>query len=83
MKLLYFAWVRQQTGVNEEYVTPPHDVNNVAELIDWLRERGPQYAQAFEDVAAFRVAINHEIVEFDAKLSVDDEVALFPPVTGG
>ncbi|MBC26111.1 MAG: molybdopterin converting factor subunit 1 [Rhodospirillaceae bacterium] len=83
MKLLYFAWVRQQTGVTEEYVNPPNEVNNVATLIDWLRERGPQYARAFEDVSTLRVAINHELVDFDAKLSEDDEVALFPPVTGG
>lgn len=83
MKLLYFAWVRQQTGVNEEYVTLPNDVNNVATLIDWLRGRGPQYARAFDDVSALRVAINQELVDFDAKLSGDEEVALFPPVTGG
>ena len=51
MKLLYFALVRQQIGIDEEYVSPPQEVNCVTSLITWLRTRGPRYVKAFEDVS--------------------------------
>ena len=83
MKLLYFAWLKQRTGVAEETVAPPADVRTVAGLVDWLRTRGPGYAQAFADVSSIRVAINQEFARFDSPIAPGDEVALFPPVTGG
>ena len=83
MKLLYFAWVRQRIGFAEEEATPPAGVKTVHELIEWLRTRGPSYAAAFEDMKAVRVAVNQENTGFDAPLSQGDEVAFFPPVTGG
>ncbi|MGE0722957.1 MAG: molybdopterin converting factor subunit 1 [Alphaproteobacteria bacterium] len=83
MKVLYFAWLKQRTGVAEETVAPPADVRTVAGLVDWLRSRGPGYAQAFADVSAIRVAINQEFARFDSPIAAGDEVALFPPVTGG
>jgi molybdopterin synthase sulfur carrier subunit len=83
MKLLYFAWLRQRTGLAEETVAPPDDVRTVAALVDWLRGRGPGYADAFADLRTIRVAVNQEFARFDSAIGPDDEVALFPPVTGG
>lgn len=83
MKVLYFAWVRQRIGVGNETVSPPDGVTTVAALIDWLRTRGPGYAEAFRDTRAIRCAVNQEYVEPTHPLAPDDEVAFFPPVTGG
>ena len=82
MKLLYFAWVRQRIGVGQETVTPPAGVGTVAELVDWLRSRGPGYAEAFLDTRAIRCAVNQDYVDPDQPVSAGDEVAFFPPVTG-
>jgi len=83
MKVLYFAWLRQRTGVGEEDIDPPANVTDVAGLIDWLRARGPGHADALQDVSAIRIAINQEFAELDSAVAPGDEVALFPPMTGG
>jgi molybdopterin synthase sulfur carrier subunit len=83
VKLLYFAWVRQKIGTAEEEVTPPAAVTDVAGLLDWLKERGPGYAEALKDSRVVKVAVNQEYVRPDHPLKPGDEVAIFPPVTGG
>ena len=83
MKVLYFAWLRQRTGVGEEDIDPPAEVTDVVGLIDWLKARGPGHAEALQDVSAIRVAINQEFAELDSPVAAGDEVALFPPMTGG
>ena len=83
MKLLYFAWVRSKLGVGEETVSPPASVGDVAGLIDWLKERGAGATDAFSDLSLIRVAVNQDYVELDHPVAVGDEVAFFPPVTGG
>ena len=83
MKLLYFAWLKTKTGVAEEEVSPPAEVTNVAELLDWLKARGPGHAEALADLAAIRVAVNQEYARPGDPVRPGDEVALFPPVTGG
>lgn len=81
MTLLYFAWVRQKIGKGEERLSPP--IADVAGLIAHLKSLGPQYADAFADLSRIRVAVNQRHVGLDAKVGPDDEVAFFPPVTGG
>jgi len=83
MKILYFAWLRQRTGIGEEDVTVPDEVTDVAGLIDWLKTRGDGFEEALQDVSAIRVAINQEFATLDTKIAPGDEVALFPPMTGG
>lgn len=83
MKLLYFAWLRTKIGKSEETVEPPASVADVAALIAWLKTRGPGYAEALKNAQLVRVAVNREYAGRDHKLRPDDEVALFPPVTGG
>ncbi|HLI13084.1 MAG TPA: molybdopterin converting factor subunit 1 [Alphaproteobacteria bacterium] len=83
MKLLYFAWLKQRTGVAEEEVTLPASVTDVAGLVEWLRGRGPGYAAALKNPAVIRVAVNQEYVSANHPVRPGDEVALFPPVTGG
>jgi molybdopterin synthase sulfur carrier subunit len=83
MKVLYFAWLRQRTGVGEEDVSPPASVKDVAGLVEWLRDRGPGHADALSDLSAIRVAVNQEFATLTTAISDSDEVALFPPMTGG
>lgn len=83
MKLIYFAWVRQKVGRAEEIVDVPRDVTSVGALAAWLQSRGGGYAEAFADLKRMRAAVNQEHVDFGAPVSAGDEVAFFPPVTGG
>ena len=83
MTLLYFAWVRERIGRDSEEIALPADVRTVAALLDWLRSRGGGYAQALEDLSVIRVAVNQEFAAPDCAVADRDEVALFPPVTGG
>lgn len=83
MKLLYFAWIRAKIGIAEEDVTPPAEVATVGALLDWLAARGPNYAEALKARAAVKTAVNQDYVDPDHPIRAGDEVALFPPVTGG
>ena len=83
MKVLYFAWLRQRIGLGEEQIDPPVGVDSPRALVDWLVTRGDGYQRAFADTAAIKVAINQEFADYDARIGPGDEVAFFPPVTGG
>jgi molybdopterin synthase sulfur carrier subunit len=83
MKVLYFAWVREKTKVGEEMLAPPASVRTVADLVGWLKSRGNGFADAFADVSMVRAAVNQEHVPFNHPVKAGDEIAFFPPVTGG
>lgn len=83
MKLMYFAWLRQKLGRGEEQVDPPADVTDVAGLVDWLRDRSAGHAAALERMDVIRVAVNQEFAVMTTPVTAGDEVAFFPPVTGG
>ena len=83
MKLLYFAWVRRHVGAAEETVEPPAHVATVGDLIEWLIGRGGGYPTAFADIRAIRAAVNQDYVPLEHPVKPGDEIAFFPPVTGG
>jgi molybdopterin converting factor subunit 1 len=83
MKILYFASLRRSIGVGEEDVTPPPDIDRVDALITWLKARTPAHAAAFAACRRLNVAVNQEHAGLDHPLTAGDEVAFFPPVTGG
>jgi len=83
MKILYFAWMRQRIGLSTETVELPADVVTVDGLIDWLIARGDGYGVAFEKRDVIRAAVNQDYVPFDHPVADGDEIAFFPPVTGG
>lgn len=83
MKLLYFAWMRQRIGSGGETLTKTDDLQNVADLVHHLAARGPGYAAAFADPALIKVAINQDYADFESPIADGDEIAFFPPVTGG
>ena len=83
MNLLYFAWVRQKIGRSEEAFELPAGIGTVRELVEYLRARGGGYCEALAALTRLRVAVNQEHASLDAAVSPDDEIAIFPPVTGG
>lgn len=83
MQLVYFAWVRERIGAASEALDPPPEVKTAADLAGWLCQRGDNYQRALGDRAKIRVAVNQTFVSWDHAVSTGDEVAFFPPVTGG
>ena len=83
IKLLYFAWLRERIGAAQEEVLLPDEVNTIEALADYLRTMGPRYADALWPREAIRCAINHEFAGAHSRINANDEVAFFPPVTGG
>lgn len=83
MKVRYFAWMKRTVGLVEEQVDLPGDVRTVGELVTWLRGRSAGHAEALAEGAAFGAAVDHRTVSFDTPLDGAQEVAFFPPFTGG
>jgi sulfur-carrier protein len=83
MRLLYFAWVKEKAGLAAEDVELPSAVTTVAELMAWLKTRGPEFAHAFQRADIIRTAIDQTHVRHDATIRGAREIAFFPPVTGG
>ena len=83
VRLLYFAWLRDRVGRAEEALELPPEVADVAALLGWLRGREPVLAALAGEGRAIRVAVNQAFARPDAAIADGDEVALFPPVTGG
>lgn len=83
IKLRYFAWVREKTGRAEEDIVLPGSVATVAELVDWLKTRGPEFEDAFQRPDVVRAAVDHVHAKPSASLAGAREIAFFPPVTGG
>lgn len=83
VKLLYFARLRETFGLAQESCDLPAAVVTLADLLAWLRGRGGVWAEELAEGRAYRVALNQDIVGPEAVLAAHDEVAIFPPVTGG
>jgi molybdopterin synthase sulfur carrier subunit len=83
VKVLYFAWLRERVGLGEEDIILPSSVTNVESLIDFLRTRSKGHRLAFSDLGSIRFAVNQEYVGLNQPVVAGDEVAFFPPMTGG
>lgn len=83
IQILYFAWLRERVGLSEESVTPPASVATVGALIAWLKSQSPRHHAALSAGKTIRCAVNQDFAADDAPVKPGDEVAFFPPVTGG
>ena len=83
MKILYFAWLRERLNRGEEQVSPPPEVETIADLIAWLRARDEAADLAMQRPEIIRAAIDAKIVGHTASIAGAKVVALFPPMTGG
>jgi molybdopterin synthase sulfur carrier subunit len=83
LTILYFAWLRELVGLAQEELPLPDGVDTVAGLIAHLSARGPGHAAAFQTQRRVRCAVNQEFADPTSPVHPGDEVAFFPPVTGG
>ena len=83
MKVFYFAWMREHIGTNSEEFDLPDDITTVGILADHLKAQSEGHAKALSNLDVVRVAVNHVYADLRTTINNNDEVAFFPPVTGG
>lgn len=83
IEVLYFARLREVFGREREQVDLPGDVRDVASLTAWLRSRGDAWERELAPGKPVRIAVNQDMAAADTRVGNGDEVAFFPPVTGG
>lgn len=83
LTILYFAWLRERIGSSHEEIALPDGVSTVSALLDYLAERSPRHEVAFRNRRTVRAAVNQEFADLSSPVQPGDEVAFFPPVTGG
>ena len=83
MKILYFAWMREHIGYAEQVLAMPMGVSTVTDLVAYLSQQSEGHARALCDLDMVRVAINRKYADPSSVIVEGDEVAFFPPVTGG
>lgn len=80
VKILYFAHLRETMGLGEESVEPPENITSISALKDWLIAQGREALGATPNL---RYAVNQEMARANDPVLDGDEIAFFPPVTGG
>ena len=83
MIIKYFSWIKEHVGKSEEQIELPDHIKNVNELINYLNELNKKYSLILEKKNLIKIAVNKTYSSFDTNISNNDEVAFFPPVTGG
>lgn len=81
--LLYFARLREALGTAREELALPESVIDIATLREALVSRGGAWAQELSQTKRIRMAVNQDMASADTPINDGDEIAFFPPVTGG
>lgn len=83
LRILYFAWVRERIGLDEEAIARPEAGTTILALLDDLATRSAGHAEAFANRARLRAALDQSFVPLETVIGEAAELAIFPPVTGG
>lgn len=83
IKLRFFASVREKLGVSEELADVPDQLHTVGDVRRHLMLRGSVWTETLDEARAIRMAVNQVMGKSDTPVQGGDEVAFFPPVTGG
>ena len=83
MIIKYFSWIKEHIGTSEEQIVLPSHITNINQLINHLNGIDEKYNLIFEKKELIKIAVNKTYSSFDTNISNNDEIAFFPPVTGG
>ena len=83
MIIKYFSWIKEHIGKSEERIELPVNVSTIEELMFYLENLNDKYKLAFKKKDLIKIAINKSYSSIDDKINNNDEIAFFPPVTGG
>ena len=83
MMVKYFSWIKEHIGKSEEQIILPSNINNINQLINYLNEIDEKYKLLYKKKELIKIAVNKTYSSFDTNISNSDEIAFFPPVTGG
>ena len=83
MKVLYFSWIKDKLGKSHEEIELNNNIKTINDLIGLLKQNNENYKDVFEDTSSIKVSINMETARFEDSIHENDEVAFFPPMTGG
>ena len=83
MKILYFSWIKDKVGTSEEIIELEKDVNTVEKLISFLKNKEDKYQIIFKGNNDIRYSVNMKNAKLQDAINNEDEVAFFPPMTGG
>ena len=82
MKIKYFAWLKDITNTSSEKISNKN-ISDIKSLKKYLCQKYPKFKDYFIKDQVIRVAVNLEYTTKNIKISNQDEIALFPPVSGG
>lgn len=82
MKVLYFAWLKNKTGKSEEFINDKK-IKDVNSLLNFISKKYPKLKEFTSKKHILRIAINLNYTTKNKKLTNNDEIAIFPPVSGG
>lgn len=84
MKLMYFSWIRERLDIADEVVDLPHEISTLGELVEWMKTRGEVFEAVFNQENIVRIAVDKQhVVDLKTNISSANEIAFFPPMTGG
>ena len=83
MKVLYFSWIKDKLGKSHEEIQVDDNIKTINDLIILLKQNNENYEDVFKDTSSIKVSINMETARFEDSIHDSDEVAFFPPMTGG
>jgi len=83
MVVKYSSWIKEHIGKAEEVIDLPEDITTIKELISYLENLNDDYRLVFGKKNLIKIAINKSYSSLDDKIDNNDEIAFFPPVTGG
>ena len=83
MKILYFSWIKDKLEKSHEEIQLNDNIKTVNDLITLLKKNNENYEDVFKDTSSIKVSINMETARFEDSIHDNDEVAFFPPMTGG
>ena len=83
MKIFYFAWLKEHTGCSFEDMQLPNDVKTIGALIPHIKRKSAGHETALANLEAVRVVVNRVYGDLKTPVADGDEIAFFPPVTGG